>query len=34
MNLEAQELSQADVLAEQEGIVTELLKSNLRGVWD
>lgn len=34
MKLEAQELSEADILAEQERIVNEVIRSNLRGVWD
>ncbi len=34
MKLEDQELSEADILAEQERLINELLKSNLRGVWD
>ena len=34
MKLEAQELSAADILAEQERMINELLKGNLRGVWE
>ena len=34
MKLEAQGLSDAEIAAERERIVTELLKSNLRGLWD
>ncbi|MBM4128305.1 MAG: mobile mystery protein A [Nitrospira sp.] len=34
MKLEAQGLSDADLAAERERIVNELLKGNLRGLWD
>ena len=34
MKLEAQGLSDAEIAAERERIVTELLKSNLRRLWD
>ena len=34
MKLEAQELSNADISAEHERIVNEILKGNLRGLWD
>ena len=34
MKLEAQGLSDAEILAEHERIVNELLKGNLRGLWD
>lgn len=34
MKLEAQELSDAEIVAERERIVNELLKGNLRGLWD
>lgn len=34
MKLEAQELSDVDISAERERLVNELLKGNLRGLWD
>ena len=34
MKLEAQELSEAEILAEQNRMLIEQLKSNLRGVWN
>ena len=34
MKLEAQGLSDVDIAAERERIMNELLKGNLRGLWD
>lgn len=34
MKLEAQGLTDAEIVAERERIINEVLKSNLRGIWD